>query len=330
MSIRLCDNNNGPLVIEVVDSKILNSLRTKINNQWPIVKNSDKFPGPQPISLEIKDTPKLKQYEYKVCEKTDGMRFLLYGVNFYNTNRIFLVDRSFKFYEIENIEFHNNFYKETIFDGELIKNDNKEWLYYCHDCICLAGVNVAKSTLNIRLEFINKCLSELFIKSDNIQIRLKPFWSFLKFPDYLKYHNKSNHKVDGIIFTPVKLPVSTGTQHTLFKWKEKHTFDLLVKWVDLNEHRRRYDLFFMDNSKLVKYVSMNNRTFKGKQFHNEYINISNGKNNVIIECYYEDDRYKPILIRDDKTFPNSIRTVEKTHLNIKENIKLDFFLNMIK
>ena len=41
----------------------------------------------------------------------------------------------------------------------LIRNDNNEWLYYCHDCICLAGVNVAKSPLDIRLEFINKCLN---------------------------------------------------------------------------------------------------------------------------------------------------------------------------
>ena len=330
MTIRLCNNKNGPPVVEIEDSKILSSLQKKINDHWPIVKNSENFPGPQPISLEMKDTPKLLQYDYKVCEKTDGVRFLLYGTNFYNTNRIFLVDRSFKFYQVDNLEFKEHFYKETIFDGELICNNDNQWIYYCHDCICLAGVNVARSQLDIRLEFINKCLNELFIKSDTFQIRLKPFWSFLNFQDYLKYHNTSNHKVDGVIFTPVKLPVSTGTQHTLFKWKENHTFDLLVKWVDLNEHRRRYDLFVMDKSKLLKYVSINNRTSKGKKFHNDFINISPSKNNVVIECYYKEERYIPFLIRDDKTFPNSIKTVEKTHLNIQEDIKLEFFINMLK
>jgi hypothetical protein len=86
----------------------------------------------------------------------------------------------------------------------------------------------------------------------------------------------------------------------------------------------------MDKSKLLKYGSINNRTFKGKKFHHDFINISPTKNNVIIECYYKEDRYIPFLIRDDKTFPNNIKTVEKTHLNIQEDIKLEFFINMLK
>jgi hypothetical protein len=43
MTIRLCNNKDGPLVVEIEDSNILNSLQKNINEQWPIVKNSENF-----------------------------------------------------------------------------------------------------------------------------------------------------------------------------------------------------------------------------------------------------------------------------------------------
>ena len=41
--------------------------------------------------------------------------------------------------------------------------------------------------------------------------------------------NLSNN--DGIIFMPENLPVISGTQYSMLKWKpdDKHTFDFLVK-----------------------------------------------------------------------------------------------------
>ena len=40
----------------------------------------------------------------------------------------------------------------------------------------------------------------------------------------------------------------------------------------------------------------------------------------IVECYLEDDNYIPLKLRNDKTRPNSLRTLEKTIVNIEENI----------
>ena len=324
-----------PGLCKVDNSNIEEILKGKINSQWPVVKNSENFPGPQPISLELKDTHKLLRYDYYVCEKTDGLRYMLYGTNIYNTNRVFLIDRSFRFYQVDGLVFDDNFYNESIVDGEMIETTNG-LRYYCHDCICLAGVNVAKSPLDIRIEFISRCVKDLYKSTTNFSIHIKPFWNFKDFDKYLENHYSiTDHKVDGIILTPVKLPVCTGTQMSMFKWKDKHTFDFAVSWKITTQRRIKYDLYVSDKSKHVKFESINSRTPKGGKFDKLFKNIfCNGgdlnecNKKVILECSYIDDNYIPILIRYDKLYPNSIHTVNKTHLNILEDIKLEFLLKL--
>ena len=47
-------------------------------------------------------------------------------------------------------------------------------------------------------------------------------------------------------------------------------------------------------------------------------------------CIFDKDKnnFIPILVRTDKTHPNSLRTIERTLFNISENIKIQDFMSI--
>ncbi len=60
-------------------------IRSLITRAWDIKGGATLFPGPQPISVERKHLPYLKENyaNYYVCEKTDGERnFLVARIEF--------------------------------------------------------------------------------------------------------------------------------------------------------------------------------------------------------------------------------------------------------
>jgi len=338
-SERICNKTNGPLVLKVNDEKKLAEYKQNIIKQWPIIKNRDNFPGPQPISLERKDIYKMEMYFYTACEKTDGMRYLLYANSKGPDKNVFLIDRAFRFYKV-NITFSDYVFNETIIDGELVCNNTGQWCFYIHDCICLSGINVSKSPFNIRYAFIKKAVETKNYTSTldaPFTLKLKKFWDFCKFSEMLQYYteNRPDHKVDGLIFTPLKLGVGTGTQMSLFKWKYHHTFDFSVIKRQANGSNSRYDMYIIDKGKMTKYCSLNERTSNGRTFaevYNKIVPDPKSSDPVIIECSYNSNTqsYIPILIRTDKTYPNSINTIRKTLLNIEEDLQINDILNSSK
>jgi len=281
----------------------------------------------------------METFPYTVAEKTDGMRFLLYTTSKGPDKNIFLIDRAFRFFKV-NINFSDKLLRETILDGELVYNNKQEWCYYIHDCICYGGINISKSQFNIRYSFINKILeTKNYTHSEHstFELKIKKIWDFYKFPDMLKYYteNPSDHKVDGLIFTPLKLGVGTGTQMSLFKWKYHHTFDFSVVKRQASGSNSRYDMYIIDKGKMTKYHSLNERTTNGRTFaevFNRIVSDPKSSDPVIVECSYNSTTksYMPILIRTDKTYPNSINTIKKTLLNIEENLGINDILQSSK
>lgn len=334
--IRLCHSEAGPLAREETDPNVVRSLKRGILNEWPFVKNSEYFPGPQPISLENKDTHKLLKFPYVVCEKTDGMRYLLYFAKLDGKSSNFLVDRSFRFYEI-NLDMSKTVYRSSILDGELVQESegDQSWTFYMHDCIILNGINCARKTFPQRYGFMEKTMT-LFSEnvSNSFSLATKRFWNFREsFTDVIDYYMnfQHTHEIDGLVFTPVKLGVGTGTQMSLFKWKKDHTIDFLVKRRNGVANKKFYDLFISDRGRLQKHLTLNERTKGGKIFHDTFCSlVPDYEHPIIIECQYDNHNhvYHPVVVRNDKKLPNSVRTVEKTYLNINENITLHSLLEL--
>jgi hypothetical protein len=242
--------------------------------------NIDRFPGPQPISIERKHFDYVKRNEYMVCEKTDGTRHIL--VCFMDgPNKICaLVNRSFQ-YKLYSLTVHRN----TLLDGELIGDT-----FLVHDAVAINGEDLRSRPLNERLAKISALCS--VIVPGKIKVRCK---KMIPLKDISKL--VLGPETDGIIMTPIKEPVRLGTHRTMFKWKEKNTVDFIVN----NGH-----LCVQNDSRLVK-IQETSETVNGK----------------ILECVYGSGVWTPIITRLDKVHPNNLRTLDRTKINIAENILFD-------
>ena len=291
------------------------------------IKGDSIFPGAQPVSIEKKDNSKLSSYPYNIGCKYDGTRFILYLLNDKNNNnRNILINRALQFFDVD-IHFENNVYNNTILDGELVKIKENDYIFYIHDAVVLCGSRINKNTHLSRLSDTEFCVNSYFnkIANNSFNIIVKKFYKIENFNKFIKdYYEPEINYVDGLIFMPDSLPVITGTQYSLLKWKQndKHTFDFLIKEKDKS---LIVEVFYL--GKFIEFAKIHYDKIEGKEFIEKTKSLPNYKNGCILECNYDTTKqnFIPLFIRTDKTHPNSLRTIERTLFNINENIMLDDF-----
>jgi hypothetical protein len=315
----------GPLGKPIKNKNFSNFLLKNILQIWNAQKCSDsQFPGPQPVSIEKKDFEKLKKYTYHVSIKTNGIRFILYFIKDRNgTNQCILINRALQFFIID-VECEESVFNGTIFDGELYNNDGK-WEFIVHDSVIICGTKINRGKFSERLGEIQCCINACIPTSDKSTVRVttKNFYLFSDFDNFIvEEYNKTTLSHDGIIFMPESLPVISGTQYSMFKWKPKelHTFDFLIKNND-----KDIDVFVFNMGKIIQFAKVMGDTDRGKKFIEVAKNLPEYKNDCIVECSFVDNNFTPVMIRTDKTHSNSLRTVERTLFNINEGITIDDF-----
>jgi hypothetical protein len=245
--------------------------------------NPDRFPGPQPVSIEKKHIPLLSKNEYLVCEKTDGIRhFLACFVNSENKKLCTLVNRSF-----DHKIFPLTVPRDTLLDGELLGNT-----YIIHDAMWIQGRDLRKMNLRDRLAHA-KALVKVILPIPKLRVVCK---DMIPFKD-IKQLTLGEH-TDGVIFTPVNEPVRMGTHRTLFKWKplERITVDFLV---------RNGNFYIQHESKMLVVQR----------------GVPDPEQEGIYECSFDGEKWEPVLKRTDKSHSNNKHTYERTLVNINENIK---------
>ena len=167
----------------------------------------DKFPGPQPVAVEIKDLETLKG-GYMVCEKTDGTRAVLLLININNKPMCFIINRNNELYFLD-LSFKKEVYEGSIFDGELVKTKSGQWHYLIHDCMIYNG----RSFLNVNHRLRYACVIDFIVKryvnkqSDPFFIKTKLFYHFGPGIEKTWEHIKetTENQIDGLIFTHIQL-----------------------------------------------------------------------------------------------------------------------------
>lgn len=266
-----------------IDVGLVQDIKNFISAKWNS-SNSERFPGPQPVSIERKHLGLLSQNRYMVCEKTDGVRnFLICFTDSKNRKICALVNRSFD-YTLHPLTIP----RDTLLDGEFI-NDT----FIIHDAVCIKGEDIRQKNLLERLTYARAVVKSV-LPIASLKVTCKTMLPYSEMSKLVL----DEKTTDGVIFTPIDEPIRMGTHRTLFKWKprEKITIDFL-----LNDGK----FCIQHESKMLVVQRYPDHADK----------------NGIYECSFDGDIWEPMFKRNDKSHPNNKRTYERTLVNIKENIK---------
>jgi len=188
---------------------------------------------------------------YYVCEKSDGIRYLLYSTQDRDGNEAhFLIDRKNNYWYIPggNLHFPTaqdpvRFHVKTLIDGELVMDDlgggHKEPRFLVFDCLVLDGnADLRWRPLDKRLgyfqEHIMKPYKSLFAKfpqemqhqAFRVDMKQMQFSYAIEtmFRDVLP---NLKHGNDGLVFTCRETEYRHGTDENILKWKpvEENTVD---------------------------------------------------------------------------------------------------------
>ncbi|XBW34792.1 hypothetical protein QEN19_000358 [Hanseniaspora menglaensis] len=233
-----------------------NNNLNNLNSQTISNKLYKQFLGSQPVSFARKHVEEnLLAQDYYVCEKTDGIRLLMFVIINPQTNKqsIFFIDRENNFYLKENLniilpfnekELHNG----TLIDGELVNqkiNGKIETRFLMFDCLAINGRPFINKSTSSRLAHLGhdflKPLNEFKFKDPKrystfeFKFGMKKMEFAYNLGKIFKQIEKKQipHFSDGLIFTPV------NTRYVLFTKDE-----LLLKWKPSSENSVDFKMVF--------------------------------------------------------------------------------------
>ncbi|KAL1914485.1 uncharacterized protein VTP21DRAFT_8868 [Calcarisporiella thermophila] len=222
----------------------------------------DSFPGSQPVSFDHSHLQLLETEDYFVCEKSDGIRYLMFMHNTAKGPATFLIDRKNSVRYVKHPMFpvkdHPGKYQnDTLVDGELVldvQNEKRMTRFLVFDLMVINGVNVTQRSFSTRLGMVQQDVIQPLHSAlkKNPEIAQKQAFSVdlkrmersygLKLVfDQIRHLKHGN---DGLIFTPVKRPYQPGTCQKLLKWKpaDQNTVDFRIQVQHTKERKPYYIL----------------------------------------------------------------------------------------
>lgn len=183
---------------------------------------------------------------YYVCEKSDGIRYLLYLTSDENNNEChYLVDRKNDYWWLQHRNLHfplahdqSAFHTGTLIDGELVMdslpNGDKEPTFLVFDLLALDGKpDLLAKSLDKRLayfkEHVMRPYKKLFSafpeeqRYQAFQVEMKEMqFSYGIEMMFRQVLPNLRHQNDGLIFTCRSSPYQFGTDPHILKWKAPH------------------------------------------------------------------------------------------------------------
>lgn len=282
---------------------------------------TERFPGPNPVSLDSSHFGQLRGQPYYICEKTDGVRHALVCCTLdapelgRRVNVCALVDRALAVYLLPLGCVPRAAYQGTLLDGEVAWNRaRRRWEYIVFDAVCVSGIPVLNATLPRRLDAVHRVLRVYGRATpdpspDPLDLRVKTFVPCTKLADYEASLDRINRQyaTDGVILTPAVTPVQYGRHHGMFKLKcgegVRHTVDFLV-----GADGRTLCVFDSGTHVAVGALRPGEASVPPRS---------------VAECApVGDGTWALVHLRTDKTTANDMYTYQKTLLNARENLGL--------
>ena len=349
------------------EKDLLHTLRQDVAHL--LGREKPNFPGAQPVSFAARHLLELQKQDYYVCEKSDGIRCLMFLTNDGPNEVTYLIDRKNDYYYVRGLHFplpdsEQLFHTGTLVDGELVNdrqpNGEMQMKYLVFDCLMLDNSSLMHRTLDKRLAYFRDKVynpyQSLYLKYPE-EIQYLPFVVEFKkmelgygiemmFRDILPHLPHGN---DGLIFTCRNTPYKFGTDENILKWKEANEnsidFRLLLDWPlvepDSDDERDGIaspypDYDAMPTFKLDVFMDRGQYSQYGTMYVEpaewEYLkSLGEPLDDRIVEVFQDDrHQWRFLRFRDDKHEANHISTVTSVIESIQDRISKDDLIRNAK
>ena len=275
-----------------------------------------KYPGPQPMSIDTSHFDTIRQGEYMISPKTDGVRCCMMfsdAINGVHTVSLFdrKLNQAFGVF-IRNVPRAMYQGGGSLLDGELVMDRAlNRWTFLIFDCVHLCSIPQFQKPYAERMRVAARCLAMSYVESpeDTLKLDVKTCTPLHMAPPTADGLQDGRYLSDGFVYMPVHDPIVFGHHRTFFKLKSQHSVD-----------------FIYQKGLLMIYNSTTRRHVRAGVLESgcDY------KDGDVLECVlvkYDSQSakrvWRVIEQRHDKTKANTLFVMEKTLLNMRENLSYE-------
>jgi len=157
--------------------------------------------------LNKKNVNNLKENKFLVSLSTFGKKFILF-ITKYNTKKYCIfINKKNESMTVTQLKFTDDIFLGTLFDGELVKNDNEKWIFLINDIAYCKGENIITKSFQERQIIIENILSKEYDYNEDNQsffISKKNYFRYENIKDLIEnYMDNLNYKCSGLYFKSI-------------------------------------------------------------------------------------------------------------------------------
>jgi hypothetical protein len=190
--------------LQVISQQIKNDIISEICKIGSFNLNSKYY-----TFLNKKNVNNLKESDFLVSLSTFGKKFILF-ITKYNTKKYCIfINKKNDTMTVTQLKFSDAIFNGTLFDGELVKNNNNKWIFLINDIAYYKGKNIITTSFEERTSVIKNILENEYYNNDDIEnqtffISQKQYFEYKYIKDMTdSYMNELNYKCAGLYFKSV-------------------------------------------------------------------------------------------------------------------------------
>tara|TARA_B100000795_G_scaffold2296_1_gene1606 strand:- start:16448 stop:17281 length:834 start_codon:yes stop_codon:yes gene_type:complete len=176
--------------------------------------------------------------------RSNGNRYYLYFTLYNDVEIMYYIDKKIHpGYQRPRIIFgrglfDKNLFKNTLFDGEMVKCKDDSWTFLINDIICYEGIHLTNKTLPERLNIIYNLLDKQYTPDKTIDVcnyKIKTYFNMYKesIEEIEKISKELNYTCRGIYIWPYSLKYKPK----LYNFDDSNIVEVVRKTKDITEFK---------------------------------------------------------------------------------------------
>ena len=301
--------------LQIVSSSISNDIKGQIRSLGSFNLNSKYYTFLNKKNVNDLKEPSSDTDKYLVTLSTFGKKFVLFMTRYNSKKYCIFINKKNEAMTVLQLKFTDDIFNGTLFDGELVKNNEEKWIYLINDIAYYKGENIITTSFMKRQEIIKHIIQyeQDTLIDEHLNITNKQYFTYKNIKDLCEnYINHLNYKCSGLYFKSI----NNFSNNYLFIFPECRSDSKILNTYEQtndntnkeNKNNKENELDLFDNVEIIETIELNKS--------NDKLLDSSSDTMSDITDDIQTDKYRKINISN--TYSPSINKIHT--LNISTNI----------